>query len=96
MAAAQALLDFGSARKLDLMRKRALVFAPGDGNRPNSAAALALHVPDTWRIYSIDPVLKKFDPATLGPAAARLHVAPTMLEEFQVSFLIIRSRLLVC
>ena len=95
MGAAQALLDFGTARKLDLMRKRALVFAPGDGNRPNSAAALALHVPDTWRLYSIDPVLKKFDPATLGPAAARLHVAPTMLEDFQVSFMVSRSLLLV-
>jgi hypothetical protein len=89
MATAQALLNFGTTHKLDLMRKRALVFAPGDGNRPNSAAALALHAPDTWRFYSIDPVLKKFDPATLGPAAGQLHVAPIMLEEFQVSFTLV-------
>ncbi len=84
MAVSQALFDFGVARKLDLMCKRALVFVPGDGNRPNATAALALHVPDSWHFYSIDPVLKKFDAATLGPAAARVHVVPTMLEEFSV------------
>ena len=100
MAVSQALFDFGAARKLDLMRRRALVFVPGDGNRPNAAAALALHVPDSWRFYSIDPVLRKFDAATLGPAAARLHVAPTMLEEFpvpqQLCACTARARVRVC
>ena len=84
MGVVQALFDFGNAHKLELMQMKALVFVPGDGNRPNTAAALCLQVPDSWRIYSVDPALHKFETSTLGAAASRLHVVPTMLEDFAV------------
>jgi hypothetical protein len=84
MGVVQALFDFGNAHQLELMQMKALVFVPGDGNRPNTAAALCLQVPDSWRIYSIDPALHKFETSTLGAAASRLHVVPTMLEDFVV------------
>jgi hypothetical protein len=51
MGVVQALFDFGAAHKLDIMRKRVLAFVPGDGNRPNTAAALCLQVPESWQIY---------------------------------------------
>ena len=43
----QALFDFAHARQVDLRQRRALVFVPGDGRRPSTAAALSLQV----RVY---------------------------------------------
>jgi len=84
MSVVQTLFDFGNAQKLELMQMKALVFVPGDGNHPNTAAALCLQVPDSWRVYSIDPRLKNFETCTLGAAASRLSVVPGMLEDFAV------------
>ncbi len=39
------------------------VFVVGDGVQPLCAACLALHLPNTWTIYSIDPLL---EPVALG------------------------------
>ena len=84
MSVVQTLFDFGKAQKLELMQMKALVFVPGDGCHPNTAAALCLQVPDSWRVYSIDPRLQNFETCTLGAAASRLSVVPGMLEDFAV------------
>ena len=39
-------------------------------------------------IFSIDPVLKTFDPSTLGGAGERLRIVPGPLHTFQVSLLV--------
>jgi hypothetical protein len=84
MSVVQKLFDFANAQKLELMQMKAMVFVPGDGSHPNTAAALCLQVPDSWRVYSIDPRLQNFETCTLGAAASRLSVVPGMLEDFAV------------
>ena len=66
----------------------------GEGGGENVCAHVplphsALQVPESWVIFSIDPVLKTFDPLTLGGAGERLRIVPGPLHTFQVSLLLL-------
>lgn len=58
-----------------------VVYVPGDGRLPTTAAALLLNVPSSWKVYSIDPVSVYDVPA---PLRHRLTCEAKRLEDFAV------------
>ncbi|CDJ38950.1 hypothetical protein, conserved [Eimeria tenella] len=48
----------------------ALVFIPGDGQHPRTAAAVCLQTPPSWRCISIDPRMQQQQQQNTGPPAA--------------------------
>jgi hypothetical protein len=59
------------------------VFAVADGVAPFSVCALGLSMPETWRYWSIDPILD-YDSSQLGPFQDRYTMAPMRSQEFVV------------
>ncbi len=60
----------------------AVLYVLGDGQTPLCAAALCLNFPDTWTLFSIDPILVPID--VTAKYSVRFNQIPTKSEEFRI------------